>query len=151
MASAYALTVSMTNPFADDSGKNVITLDWTSADSGQDVSLNIASTYATAQALINDALPQPSKIKGYIKAIETIPGALGIPGTNPPTNLYDITLDDPYNYDVAGGSLADRSSTLPQKVIPSAPIPIDSEITLEVSTAGLAKQGRILIYIDPLP
>jgi len=146
-----ALTVTMSNPFGDDCDKNVIVLDWTSDSSAGTVAIDIASTFAAAQLAVSQALPQPKKIKGYIKAIETIPGLLGDKTTTCPTTLYDITLDDPYDYDLAGGSLADRSASLAEKVVPSSPIPVDSEVTLSISSAGNSKTGRIIIYIDPLP
>jgi len=150
MASAQALTVTMTNPFADAKEQNTIVLDWTSVNPGGTVAFDIASTYATAQEALNTYLPQPTKIEGYIKAIETIPGEEGDASTDCPDE-YDITLDDPYDYDLAGGSLADRSDSVAQKVVPRSPIPVDSEITLEITNAGNAKQGRIIIYVDPIP
>ena len=148
MAGSLVVT-SMSNPYADDGEQNTIVLDWTSDSSNGDVSSDIASTFATAQALINDAIPQPSKLKGYIVGIETIPGLLGDLATTLPDDLYDITLDDPYDYDLAGASLANRSGTVAQKVVPSAPIPSDSEVTLEVSAAGNSKTGRVILYIAP--
>ena len=89
------------------------------------------------------------KLSGYIVGIETIPGLNGNLTDNLPTDQYDITLDDPYDYDLAGGSLANRSASVAEKRVPSQPIPIDSEITLEISAAGNAKKGRILVYIKP--
>ena len=143
------LTVVMSNPYADNTDGNTIVLDWLSDDADGTVSIDIASTYATAQRAVNDALPQPRKIEGCIFGLETIPGENGDKTTACPTALYDITLDDPYSYDLAGGSLANRSATVAEKAVPSQPIPIDSEATLKISNAGNSKKGRIILYIKP--
>ena len=89
------------------------------------------------------------KLSGYIVDIETIPGLNGDKTTDCPTTLYDITLDDSYGYDLAGGALANRSASVAEKVVPSQPIPIDSEITISISAAGNAKRGRIILQIAP--
>ena len=149
MATLATLTVTVEgNPQMDRTEPYKVILDWLSTDLGV-VSIAIASTYAAAQKAIGYARPQPSKLQGYIKGIETSPGTLGAPATNPPTALYDITLLDAYSYDVAGGSLADRSNTAAEEVIPTSPIPIDSELTLTIAAAGNAKHGRMILFIDP--
>ncbi|MDP1614613.1 MAG: hypothetical protein Q8L68_02340, partial [Methylococcales bacterium] len=51
-------------------------------------------------------------ITGFLTAIETIPGASGGLTTALPTTLYDITIKDPYGYDIAVGELANRSGTV---------------------------------------
>ena len=144
-----ALVVTMSNPYADDKDTNKVILDWTSDDSDGSVSIDIASTYATAQALLNDSLPQPSKIMGSIVKIETVPGTEGDLTTAKPTALYDITILDAYGLDVAGGSLANRSGTVAESVVPDAPIPIDSELTLTIASAGNSKTGRTILFIKP--
>ena len=146
-----ALTVTVEgNPQMDLCEPYKVILDWTSA-SGGTVSLAIASTYATAQAAISPALPQPSKLQGYIKSIETIPGEEGDKSTSCPTASYDITLDDAHGYDLAGGELADRSNSAAEKITAVDPIPIDDEITLSIANAGNSKKGRIILHIDPKP
>lgn len=145
MAGTLVVT-SMTNPYGDTPRQNTIVLDWLSHTDGT-VSVDICSTFAAAQKAIHVNNPQPNKLKGYIVGIETIPGKDGNLTDNLPSNLYDITLDDPYDYDLAGESLANRSGTVAEKVVPSQPIPIDSEITLEISAAGNAKRGRTIVYI----
>jgi len=148
---AEVFTVAMTNPFADLSGENIITIDWTSHASDGTCDGDICSTFAAAQLAIGYAMPQPSKVWGYIKAIETIPGANGDLSTTCPTALYDIVLQDAYDYDLAATSLADRSASVAERVIPTSPIPVNSEITLGISAAGTSTTGRILIYISPIP
>lgn len=148
---AQALTVTVEgNPQMDRADPYRVRLDWKSAAAGGTCSFDIASTYAAAQKAINDiSAPQPSKLQGYIKAIETIPGLNGDKSTTCPTTLYDITLDDAYDYDLAGGNLADRSASVAETIVPSSPIPIDSEITLEITSAGNDTTGRIILFIDP--
>ena len=148
---AETFTVTMTNEFADNTDENVITIDWTSHVSDGTCDGDICDVFTTAQKLVGHATIQPSRVKGYIKAIETIPGSEGDLTTATPDNGYDIELQDSYGYDLAGGSLADRSDSAAEKVIPSSPIPVDDEITLAISNAGNSKQGRIKIYVSPGP
>ena len=48
----------------------------------------------------------------FIYTIQTIPGTTG------PTSLYDCTISDTAGLDVAGGMLANRSSTVAEKIVP---------------------------------
>jgi hypothetical protein len=150
MATAAALTVSTDNEYFNPKlsvlKSCVVTLDWTSTDLGV-VSLGIVSTYNTAVTASGHHHPYVTGIKGRISAIETIPGLLGIPATDPPTNLYDITLLDAYGYDVADGNLGDRSSTVAQKLVFDTPVPVDGELTLTIAAAGNALHGRVIINI----
>ena len=128
-----------------------VVLDWVSENGGDDagkVSAGIMSTYKAAFSA-SAYLPLKDEISGYIVGIETIPGLNGDKTTDCPTALYDITLDDSYGYALAGGSLANRSASVAEKVVPSQPIPIDSEITVSISAAGNSKKGRIIIHIKP--
>ena len=146
MAGSALTVTSATNPYMDGTIPNTIVLDWLSDASDGSVSIDIVSTYTAAQAA---GEPNPTKLKGYIVGLETIPGKDGNLTDNLPTDQYDITLDDPYDYDIAGASLANRSGTVAEKVVPSQPLPIDSEITLEISAAGNATKGRIILQIAP--
>jgi len=149
MATAASLTVSVEgNPQMDRSDPYKVICDWLSTDLGV-VSIGIAATLAAANLAIGYAMPQPSKLQGYIKGIETAPGEEGDLATDLPTALYDVTLLDAHSYDVAGASLANRSGTVAEEVIPSSPIPLDSELTLTIAAAGDAKQGRLILFIDP--
>lgn len=147
MAGSNLTITSMSNPYGDTPQQNTIVLDWLSDDTAGTLSANICSTFAAAQKAIHKNNPQPSKLSGYIVGIETIPGENGDKTTDCPTALYDITLDDSYGYDLAGGSLANRSASVGEKVVSSQPIPIDSEITVSISAAGNSKKGRIIIYV----
>jgi hypothetical protein len=151
MATAAALTVTTNNkwmsPHDDDvNDPCLITLDWTSTDLGV-VSLGVCEEYNDAWAAAGKKLPYVAAINGRISTIETIPGALGVPATTPPTDLYDVTLLDAYGYDVADGNLANLSSTLAKTLVFDTPIAINSEITLTISAAGDAKNGRIIITV----
>lgn len=142
MAGSLLTVTSVTNPYLDNTIPNTIVLDWLSDASDGSVSIDLVSTYTAAQAT---GEPQPTKLKGYIVGIETIPGEDGNLTDDLP-DAYDLSLNDPYSYDLAGGSLAARSATVAEKVVPSQPIPIDSEITVTISGAGNATKGRIIIY-----
>jgi hypothetical protein len=86
------------------------------------------------------------KVSGWLKSIEAIPGALGIPATNPPSDDYDITLTNVYGFDIAEGTLADRSNTVAEKVTPNSEAAyLDEELTLNISGAGASNQGRLIL------
>ena len=147
-----ALTVKVNgNPFLDGQHDRAqIICDWTSDAAAGSVALAIASTYATAQAAISPSYPQPKRIVGKITMIETIPGANGDKATTCPTDQYDVTLPDAYGYDVADGTLANRSGSVAESVVYEEPLAIDSDLTLTIANAGNSKAGRLIIYVDPL-
>ena len=151
MANSALTVTSVTNPSLDDKERNKIVLDWLSDDTNGNLSKDIASAYATAQAALSTYHIQPDKLKGYIVGVETIPGENGDLSTDLPTDQYDIELHTPYDTDVMGGTTKDRSGTVAQMEAPSVFIPIDSELTLEISNAGNSKQGRIILHIAPEP
>lgn len=149
MATLATLSVTTTNRYFNPHEDGAqwpyyLTLDWKSTDLGV-VSLDIVDTYNTAVAAGAPHLPYVPLIAGRIAAVETIPGTLGIPATNPPTNAYDITLLDVYGHDVADGNLGGRSSTVAEKLVFDTPVPIGGELTLTIANAGDAKNGRIII------
>jgi hypothetical protein len=85
-----------------------------------------------------------NKIKGYYAyAIITNPGATA------PTDNYDITLPDADGIDLAGGLLANRSSTVSQRIVPKVDetnsiyggAPLLSPITLTIADAGQNQAG----------
>jgi hypothetical protein len=90
-------------------------------------------------------------VNGEILKILTNPDAVA------PTDLYDLTLTDDDAFDVAGGLIANRSTTNTEIVIPmsettigarfyAGPIYVDSALTLNVTNAGNAKAGRVRVY-----
>lgn len=74
----------------------VITVTWTAHTDGS----------VTSEAI--DIDPQ-----GYVFMVVTNPGAVA------PTALYDITLTDADGVDIMGGTLANRSATASEQVIPA--------------------------------
>lgn len=138
------LTVTMSNEFGNMRDPNKVILDWLSTSDTGAVSLAICSTYITAQGVHK---PHPKKLQGFIRSIMTIPGLLGDLTTTLPTTLYDITLLDPYGYDISGNILADRSATVAEKEVPTENLYIDSELTLTISGAGNSKTGRIILEL----
>ena len=137
MATAQAVSIVMSAPFADGSQDNKIDLTWLSTDLGV-VSAAIASTYAAAQPWNG---PKPTKIKGFIVRVVTNPG------TTTPTDNYDITLLDEDGVDVASGYLADRDQTNSEDYIFADPPWVDGELTFTIATAGDAKTGACTIYM----
>lgn len=144
---AESLTVNIQgNPFLDGlSDPAEIVLDWVSSDVGG-VSQKIASVYSAAQDAVGGRV-KPAKVRGMILGIETAPGLNGDLTTALPTTLYDITLLDAYGLDVMDGTLANRSGTVAEKVVASAGIPVDSELTLTIAAAGDTKKGRMIIHL----
>jgi hypothetical protein len=108
-------------------------------DSG-DGSVPAATTNASVTALM----------QGWtVGMIETIPDA-----TVPPTNLYDITITDMYSLDIVGGVLANRSSTVAQRVIPLlngvvyGAAPIYGALTINITgNTDVAAVGTILLFL----
>ena len=154
MANKGALVVTLQKGTMDGSsgGNFSITLDWTSGTGGDvnKVSMPIASTYSAARILLNPVCQQPNKILGVIRSIETIPGALGVPATNPPSSSYTNTFLDKYGYDIASGAMPTMSATGAQKLIPATKQIVDSEITLTIDSAGDATQGRVIMEFEEI-
>jgi hypothetical protein len=149
MVQALSVTVQK-NPFMDGSsgGPHTDILDWT-ADASGSVSIAVASTYAAAQKALNPYFVQPIKVSGKLMSVETIPGASGVPATNPPNAGYNVAIQDKYGYDIMAGTLVNRSGAIAEKQpAPSTMLFIDSELTLVVSGAGANTQGRVVVEFD---
>lgn len=95
----------------------------------------------------------PDRLTGLLWGVETIPGANGDRATNLPTS-YGLTLTNEYSRDVLGGSGAGRSASAAEYVTPlvsslNTPHYIDAQtLTLNISGAGNAKQGRCIVYLE---
>lgn len=135
-------TVVSSNPFMRD-GDSKITISWTSTAAGA-ASDDIASIYTAAQKLISYALPQPVKITGFLRHVETDPSAVV---GSVPTPLYDIALNDANGMDICGNALADRSDTVTERVDFDPPIYIDTEISLALTNSGNVTKGDIILWI----
>lgn len=111
-----------------------VRFDWTSAS-------NVASDVTT------------SKISGDICKVQFIPGT----SSNQPTDLYDVTVTDENGFDVLSGQGANLSNSANSEVIPGVPLKdgtttsvglrsIDDKLTLNVTNAGNAKTGSVVIF-----
>ena len=133
------------NPFMDGTSPLRLIFDWVSAADGT-VSLAVASTFTTAEALKFASPPAPSKVRGLLKSVETIPGLNGDLTTTLPTALYQLTIIDTYGFDVLQGAGLGRSGTLAERLInPATEIIVDSELTLTITGAGDGLTGRIIM------
>ena len=111
------------------------TFAWTSASDG---TATVASSIA---------------ISGRIARVVFIPSS-----TAAPTNLYDVTLTDSDSVDVLAGQGANLSDTTKSNVCPGIPLKdgtttsvqpttVDSVLTLNVTNAGNAKAGTVVVYV----
>ena len=114
---------------------NLYVIDWTS---GTDAAVN-----TEISALVGD-----SSVSGYLRYVETVPGASGDRTTALPDASYDIVLNDAYSYDVTGGSLANRSGTAAERIIPTSPTFLDGPLTLVISHASNEKKGRMILLLE---
>lgn len=145
---AGTVTVTISNPQAiAGSGYHenvVVTADWVASGGGA-ANGALATIWTAAK---QSWQPTLTKIRGFVRKIETAPGLNGDLATALPTASYDITLVDAYGADIADGGLANRSGTVGEIKVPDQPIYVDSELTLNVSAAGDTKKGRIIIYLS---
>src|SRR5258708_2022396 len=93
-------------------------------------------------------------INGTICKVEFVPGT----GGSQPTDLYDVTLTDAAGVDVLAGQGANLSQTTATAVVPgvsfkdgtttsAAPCVVAEALTLNVSNAGNAKSGQVILYL----
>jgi len=151
MAQALVVSVTRGNPLLDckASGINlhesplVISLDWQSAADGT-VSLAICSTYSAAMP-DRRSHPQPTKIRGRLVRVDTIPDS----GGTAPTAAYDIALLDANSIDRSDSNLINRSDTVAETWQPADPPWIDDELTLTIVGAGDSNGGTIVMYLEP--
>lgn len=94
------------------------------------------------------ALAGDSSISGYLRYIQTIPGASGDKTTTVPDADYDIVLNDAYGYDIAAGNLANRSASAAERIIPSSPMFVDGTLTLVITNASNSKTGRLVLLVE---
>jgi hypothetical protein len=114
---------------------------WRSTDAGA-VNMNIASTLAAA---MTGQAPKPSKLRGYLTRVVTIPGT----SSDAPTDNYDLYLKDPNGIDIALGLLVDRDQTNSEQYVPATPTWVDHEINLVIANAGNALAGTVDLYFTP--
>jgi hypothetical protein len=117
--------------FAEVANRIKIIVDWTSG------------TGTTEGMVISD----PIDTIGFVYEYEMIPGALGVPATNPPANSYNLWIKDPYGYDLIIPENK-GSSTVAQRELSEFPMWVDDYMTLYITAAGSGTQGRLIIWID---
>ena len=90
-------------------------------------------------------------INGIVVAVETNPD-----GTAAPTNLYDLKVQDDWDYDIMGGALTDRSETAVERAYPSVvgsgtkigfQPPVAGTLTLVGADCGNSTKGKIRIFV----
>uniref|UniRef100_A0A6M3XKN4 Uncharacterized protein n=1 Tax=viral metagenome TaxID=1070528 RepID=A0A6M3XKN4_9ZZZZ len=69
-------------------------------------------------------------------------------GTDVPTTLYDIVVNDADGADVAAAGLANRSATAGEKVNADPPQAFNGALSLVVAAAGNAKKGTLTMYYE---
>lgn len=122
-----------------------ITLAWTSDASG-DVTYELVGSGKVSGS--------GNYVSGYLERVIFVPGAGGVQ----PTDLYDVTIIEENGLDVLAGQGANLSQSSASHVKPSvpmtdgtttstAPIALDNILTLNVSNAGNAKSGTVILYL----
>lgn len=75
--------------------------------------------------------------------------AVAIPdGTDAPSPLYDVVVNDDDSVDVLDGAFANLSATVTSQVGPlGAAAVANAQLTLAVTAAGATKKGKVILYI----
>jgi len=70
------------------------------------------------------------------------------PGATAPTDDYDVTILDDDGYDVLMGAGADRDTANTEQVLASSlGCCVDSQLRLNIGTAGNSKVGEVILYV----
>ena len=69
-------------------------------------------------------------------------------GGTQPTDQYDATLTDEHDYDLLASGGANRSNAAATTVVPTTPIAVDGVLTLNITNAGNAKSGTVVVYLE---
>lgn len=82
--------------------------------------------------------------RGWVLAAKFVPSG----GGTAPTNLYDIVVNDANSVDVARGAGANLSATVASiSAAPEIAFFEGGTLDINVSNAGNAKQGTVVLYI----
>ncbi len=85
---------------------------------------------------------------GYsLVAVETVPGLNGDLATTLPTS-YDVLINDEYSNSLMTTALAARSTSVAEMVINAVAVPILGELSIVISSAGNAKTGLLLLFLE---
>jgi hypothetical protein len=101
----------------------------------------------------NATVPSTVAVSGAIARVVFIPSAVVAP-----TDNYDVTLTDADGIDVLAGQGTDLDTAVASSVCPGIPLKdgtttavvvtiVDSILTLNVSGAGDAKAGKVVVYV----
>lgn len=101
----------------------------------------------------NVTMPSSVLVGGIIKRV------VFVPGSPAPTALYDVTLTDSDGVDVLAGQGANLPASGVTQVCPGIPfkdgtttsttqIIVESILTLNVTNAGNATQGKVIVYVQ---
>ena len=102
-------------------------------------SANAAIVDSTTAGEVNKT---PGKYGGIIYRLVTNPGATA------PTDNYDVTILDDDGYDVLMGAGADRDTANTEQVLASSlGCCVDSQLRLNIASAGNSKVGEVILYI----
>lgn len=104
----------------------------------------------SGNAVVASGLP----VSGEIQRVVFIPSS----GGTAPTALYDVTLTDSDGVDVLAGQGANLAASGNTHVCPGVPLKdgtttsvvpvvVDSILTLNVTNAGAAKAGTVVVYV----
>lgn len=98
-------------------------------------------------------IPSGVAVSGAIARVVFVPSASAVP-----TAAYDVTLTDADGIDVLAGQGANLSESAASSVCPGTPLRdgtttsvlvtiVDSVLTLNVTNAGNAKAGKVVVYV----
>lgn len=92
------------------------------------------------------AADKASTTSFYGKVIEMVTVPAG--GGSAPTDNYDLTITDANSYDILQGAGANRDTANTERAAPAAVSVAFGVLTLNVSNAGNAKSGTVILYIQ---
>lgn len=119
---------------------------WTSDASG-----NVNGNTTNGAGVITGS---PGRITGLLLRVVFIPGTGGVQ----PSDAYDMVMLDSNGFDILAGLGANLSQTNTTSKVPgnamtdgttvsTAPIALNDILELQVSNAGNAKQGTVVLYV----
>jgi hypothetical protein len=99
-------------------------------------------TFSWLSDASGDADAGVAAVYGHIRRVVTNPGAAA------PTDNYDIILNDADGVDVLAAGLGNRDTANSEQIFPDLGTAVAGDLTLVVSSAGNAKNGTVVLYVD---
>jgi len=91
-------------------------------------------------------------ISGYfghkINKVQVLPGTEGVAATNPPLDLFDVTITDEFGEDIMAGELIDCSNAAATSRYAVDEVNILGTLTINISGAGATNDGLINVYLE---